>query len=288
MKSIFRNEKGDMSVGQVIATIIAVVFVIGALGAVASSIQSIDAGFVGVVFDKQNGVIDPVPLDQGWRLVKPFGVAVIPYDTRIQVEKAVASAGTKDLQTVTTEVAVNFRIDTADAPWIHQNVGPSYKTVAIDNQIQEAVKAATAKFTADQLLPQREEAKQMIQTLLRESLVQNRIHVTGISITDFKFSPEYQKAIEDKQVSSQKALQAEYDLKRIKVEAEQRIAQAEGEAKAIAIQVEAITKQGGSNYIALKQIEKWNGVYPQYYFGGSAAGTFLNIPAPGAAPTAAK
>lgn len=290
MRSIFSNERGDVSVEQAIGTAIAVIVVIAILGAIASSIVSIEAGNVGVVFDKQNGVIDPVPLDQGWRFVKPYGVTVIPYDSKIQVEKATASAGTKDLQTVTTEVAVNFRIDPADAPWIHQNIGPSYKTIAIDNQIQEAVKAATAKFTADQLLPQREEVKQMIQTLLKESLVANRIHVTGISITDFKFSPEYQKAIEDKQVSSQKALQAEYDLKKIKVEAEQRIAQAEGEAKAIAIQVEAITKQGGSNYIALQWIKAWNGVPPQYYMVGGSQnpGMLFTVPAAPAATSEAK
>jgi len=274
------NNDGRIGTGsKIVMGFVGLAVLIG-IGALLSSIVSIDAGNVGVVFDKQNGVIDPLPLDQGWRMVKPYGVSVIPYDTKIQVEKATASAGTKDLQTATTEVAVNFRIDPADAPWVHQNIGLSYKTIAIDNQIQEAVKAATAKFAADELLPKREEVKQMIFDLLKTSLVQNKIHVTGISITDFKFSPEYQKAIEDKQVSSQRAQQAENDLKRIKIEAEQRIAQGEGEAKAIAIQVEAINKQGGENYVELKRIEKWNGVLPQYSLGGSQMGTLLNLPAP--------
>ncbi len=278
------NNDGNLGIGsKIFLGVIALCVIIGA-GALLSSIVSIDAGSVGVVFDKQNGVIDPVPLNQGWRLVRPYGVSVIHYNTQIQVETATASAGTKDMQTVTTVVAVNFRIDPADAPWVHQNLGMSYKTVAIDNQIQEAVKAATAKYAAEELLPKREEAKQLIQTILSQALVANRIHVTGISITDFKFSPEYQKAVEDTQIAAKKVTQAENDLKRIKIEADQRIAQAEGEAKAITIQVEAINKAGGANYVALKQIEQWNGVYPQYYFNSgsqsSGSGLLINIPSP--------
>lgn len=282
-----RNSDGEIhiSAGQVIGTIIAVIVVLGILGAVISSIATIEPGFVGVVFDKQTREINPVPLHPGWSFVKPFTVQVIEIETRIQKEQVKASAASKDLQAASTDVALNYRIIPESAPWIFENIGLDYKARVIDPAIQESVKASTAIYTAEELIIKRESVRNSIESSLRERLSKYRIEVDTLSITNFEFSPEFQKAIEEKQTAQQLAFKAENDLKRIKVEADQRIAQAEGEAKAIAIQVEAITKQGGANYILLKQIEKWNGVYPQYYFGGgSAAGTFLNIPAPGAAP----
>ncbi len=281
-----RNSDGEIhiSAGRVIGTIIAAIVVLGILGAVVSSIATIEPGFVGVVFDKQTREINPVPLHPGWSLVKPFTVQVIELETRIQKEQVKANAASKDLQVASTDVALNYRIMPESAPWIFENIGLDYKARIIDPAIQESVKASTATYTAEELIIKRESVRNSIENSLRERLSKYRIEVDTLSITNFEFSPEFQKAIEDKQTAQQLAFKAENDLKRIKVEADQRIAQAEGEAKAIAIQVEAITKQGGSNYIALKQIEKWNGVYPQYYFGGgSAAGTFLNIPAPGGA-----
>lgn len=49
---------------------------------------------------------------------------------------------------------------------------------------------------------------------------------------------------------------------RIKKEAEQRNAQAQAEAQAIKIQAEAITQQGGKDYVKLKTVEKWDGKLP--------------------------
>ena len=93
---------------------------------------------------------------------------------------------------------------------------------------------------------------------------------------NFNFSPQFNSAIEAKVTAEQEALAAKNQLERVKFEAEQRITQAKGEAEAIRIQAQAITQQGGKDYVELKSVEKWDGVLPQYMLGGGAV-PFINI-----------
>ena len=65
-------------------------------------------------------------------------------------------------------------------------------------------------------------------------------------------------------------------MRRIEVEAKSRIAQAEGEAKAIAIQAQAIQSNGGAQYVQLQAISKWDGKLPQYML-GSGTTPFINV-----------
>jgi regulator of protease activity HflC (stomatin/prohibitin superfamily) len=102
------------------------------------------------------------------------------------------------------------------------------------------------------------------------------ITVSNISLVNFGFSPEYQKAIEAKVISVQQTAKAQQDLERIKVEAASRIAQADGEAKAIAIQAAAIQSNGGENYVKLQWIEKWDGKLPSTMLGGDTK-TLMNV-----------
>jgi regulator of protease activity HflC (stomatin/prohibitin superfamily) len=90
------------------------------------------------------------------------------------------------------------------------------------------------------------------------------------------FSEAYEQSIERKQIAEQDALASKNKLEQVKFEAEQRIAQAEAEAKAIQIQAQAITQQGGQNYVQLKAVEKWNGVLPNYMMANSPV-PFLNL-----------
>ncbi len=71
-------------------------------------------------------------------------------------------------------------------------------------------------------------------------------------------------------MAQQQALKAANDLDRIKTEAEQRVAQATAEAEAIKIQAQAITQQGGRDYVQLKAVEKWDGKLPGQMIPGSA------------------
>ncbi len=274
-----KEKDKQFSALSIIGLVVVVLFAITGLGAIVSSIVSIEPGFVGIVFDKQTKEISPVPLHPGWSFVKPFTVQVIEIETRIQKEQVKASAASKDLQAASTDVALNYRIASDSAPWVFENIGLDYKIRVIDPAIQESVKASTATFTAEELIIRREAVRNSIESSLRERLLKYRIEVDTLSITNFDFSPEFQKAIEDKQTAAQLALKAENDLVRIKVEASQTVATAEAAAKAIEIRGKAL--RDNPALVQLELAQKWNGVMPTFYVAGSGGltgGLLFNVP----------
>jgi regulator of protease activity HflC (stomatin/prohibitin superfamily) len=111
---------------------------------------------------------------------------------------------------------------------------------------------------------------------LRTKMAPFNIDVSGVSLVNFGFSADYQKAIESKVIATQNKLKAEQDLERIKVEAASRVAQAKGEAEAISIQATAIQSNGGANYVALQWIEKWDGKLPDTMVGADTK-TLMSI-----------
>ena len=135
----------------------------------------------------------------------------------------------------------------------------------------------SAKHTAEDLIVNRATAKQEIDNILKGDLARYHIMVEDVQLTHFQFSPEFNRAIEAKQTEAQNALKAKNILERTKIESEQRIAQAKGEAEAIRIQAEAIRSQGGAEYVQLKWIEKWNGEPPQVIAGQGASNFMLNL-----------
>jgi regulator of protease activity HflC (stomatin/prohibitin superfamily) len=134
----------------------------------------------------------------------------------------------------------------------------------IDPAVYEVFKAVAAKYSAEQLVTSRQIVSDDIHKTLTTKLQQYGISVRDINITNFAFSKEFNKAIEQKVTATQNAEKAQRDLQRIQYEAQQKVAQAEGEAKAIAIQAEAIKSTGGTEYLQLQAINKWDGKLPVY------------------------
>lgn len=206
------------------------------------------------------GKPDMVPKTEGLHFKIPIVQSVVKMDIKTQkytVEKA--SAASKDLQTVTTDVAINYYISPENTPIIYKTIGINYQDKVIAPAVQEVVKANTAQYTAEELITKRPEVKEKIDAGLRERLAEFNVIVQAISITNFDFSPEFNKAIESKVTTEQNALAAKNKLLQVEYEAQQRVAQAEGEAKAIQIQTQAISMNGGQSYLTLKWIERWNG-----------------------------
>lgn len=233
---------------------------------------TVDAGQRGVVlsFGKVNEVVQP-----GLHFLIPIRDRVILVDVKTQKASAPANAGTKDLQVVETEVALNYHLDENRLGEIYSKVGTDVEGKVIDPRIQEVVKAVVARYSAEELLKMRDMVKKEISNQLRSSISEYHVIVEDTQITNFHFSAAFNQAIEAKQTAEQAALKAENDLKRIEVEAKQTIVEAEAEAEKIRIQAEAIQKQGGKEYVQLKAIEKWDGALPQY-MGGNAPIPFID------------
>jgi regulator of protease activity HflC (stomatin/prohibitin superfamily) len=223
-----------------------------------SSFAVVGAGERGVVFSKLTGVRD-VTLDEGLHFKIPLIEEVILIDVKVQKSQTAAPAASKDLQNVSSTIAVNFHIDPSRAQKVYQEIGIAFKERVIDPAVQEAVKAVTAHFTAEELITRRGEVKEKIQVGLAERLLRFNIFVDEFSIVDFSFSDEFNRAIEAKQTAEQSALKARRDLDRIKIEAEQRITQARAEAEGQRLQRETLTPI----LLQLRAIEKWDGKLPQ-------------------------
>jgi len=213
--------------------------------------------------------------EEGLYFKIPFIDRVVAMDVRTQKESATIAAASKDLQTVTSKVVLNFHVDPAAVSRIYQQVGVDYKERIIDPSIQESVKAITAKFTAEELVTKREEVRDQIKVLLISRLSPSGVVVDELNIVDFDFSKSFNEAIEAKVTAEQNALAAKNKLEQVKFEADQRVTEAKGEAEAIRIQAQAIQNQGGAEYVRLKAIEKWDGALPGYMLGNSVP--FVNL-----------
>jgi regulator of protease activity HflC (stomatin/prohibitin superfamily) len=270
MFNYYNKEKETIYGGRIardiIIGLVLIVFLFGSFG-------TISAGQKGVML--QFGAVTGRVLDEGLFFKIPFVQKVQHLDVKIQKEQVEVSAASKDLQTVTSQIALNYHLDATKVADLWQKVGKDYKTRIIDPAIQEAVKASTAKYTAEELITKRPLVKDDARVLLAERLANEFIVVDELSIVNFDFSGSFNSAIEAKVTAEQNALAAKNKLEQVKFEAEQRISQAKGEAEAIRIQAQAINSQGGADYVQLQAIKQWKGEVPTYM--GVGAVPFINI-----------
>ncbi|MBN1663074.1 MAG: prohibitin family protein [Deltaproteobacteria bacterium] len=224
----------------------------------------IGAGERGVVMNF--GAVQPYVLDEGLHLRVPVMQKIIKIDVRIHKSQTDAESVSKDLQDTKSTIAVNYHISPDKANKVYQSIGTAYKDRIIDPAVQEVVKAITAKYTAVELITQRERIRGEIKDLLKARLSVYDIFVDDFSIINFRFSKQFEQAIESKQTAEQLALKAQRDLERIKIEAEQKIASAKAEAESLRLQKENVTPQLiklRQIEASIKAIEKWDGHMPR-------------------------
>lgn len=228
-----------------------------------SSVATVGSGYRGVLL--QLGAVKSTILTEGFHFKVPFIQTVQPIEVRVQKEESSQSAASKDLQIVTTKVAVNYSVDPEAVNKLYQDIGLDYRSRIVDPAIAESLKAVTARYTAEELISKRPEVSSQVKDMLGKKLVKYYMKLEDINIKEFAFSEEFNKAIESKQTAEQNALKAQRDLDRIKIEAQQQVAQASAEAQALKLKKQEVTPE----LIQLKQIEvqekalsKWDGRLP--------------------------
>lgn len=235
----------------------------------------VGAGERGVVLNF--GAVQPIVLGEGIHFRIPIMQRIIKVDVRIHKSQTGAESVSKDLQDTKSTIAVNYHILPDKANQVFQSIGIEYKERIIDPAVQEVVKAITAKYTAVELITQREKIREEIKDLLKNRLFAYNIVVDDFSIVNFKFSQQFEQAIESKQTAEQLAFKAQRDLERIKIEAEQKIASAKAEAESLRLQKENVTPQLiklRQIEASIKAIEKWDGHLPKI---NSGAVPFIDI-----------
>lgn len=253
------NSESKFAIGGIIVFLLIVALI------TLSPFTIISAGERGVVL--RLGEVSKV-LSEGIHWVTPLMDSVKKMDVMTKKEEVTASSASKDLQLVTTKVAVNYNLEADKVGDIYKNLRYNYVEVVIIPTIQESVKAATAKYTAEELITKREMVKQDMVTAMKERMAGSFITVTNVSITDFDFSAEFNKSIEAKVKAEQDAQTAKNKLEQVKFEAQQTIETAKAQAESIKIQAAAVTSQGGADYVKLQWIKAWES-------GGAKVPTFI-------------
>lgn len=226
----------------------------------------VPAGHKGVIFNTFTGIKDKT-YDEGLHLKLPFFEKPYKFEVRTRVYTDDAAAASKDLQIVSTRVALNYHIDKDKVNTLFKNIGPEYEFRIIDPSIQEVVKATTAKHIAEELITKREAVKEEIKSALKERLAKSYLILDELSITNFDFSPVFNQAIEQKVTAEQNALKEQNNLKVVQYQAQQKIEQSKGEAEAIRIVNEELLKS--PKYIDYLTIQKWDGKMPLALGSGS-------------------
>ena len=275
--------------------IIIILVILGAL--MANSVVVVQSGHVGVI--RTLGAVQPRALPEGFHFRKPFIDKVEQVDIRMTTSTGKAEAASKDLQIVETDVTVQYSLVADVAPQTYQRIGvrDGVASRIIEPAIQESVKAVTAQFTAEELVTQRAEVKKKIHLaigdFIRETLSQkdipDAVNLANTALTDFKFSVEFNRAIEMKVKAEQEALQAENEKKKVVTQAEANAEQVmlEADARAFEIEAESIARaeaikreaealRNNPELIQLRAVETWDGVLPRFTGGGSAL-PFINI-----------
>jgi regulator of protease activity HflC (stomatin/prohibitin superfamily) len=198
-------------------------------------------------------------LIEGIHLIPPFISVVDVYDLTVQKFEVPAESSTKDLQTLTARFAINFRIDPVQVVDIRRKQGTLANIVnkIIAPQTQESFKIAAAKRTVEEAITRRSDLKEDFDMALGQRLDKYGIIVLDTSVIDLTFSPEFARAVEEKQIAEQRAQRAVYVAQEAEQEAQAEVNRAKGKAEAQRLLAETLKAQGGQLVLQKEAIEAW-------------------------------
>ena len=252
--------------------IIAIVVVIVALILIFNAFSVVEAGHTGVIVTM--GKVTESTLQEGLHLKIPFIQDIVMIDNRIVKLQVQTEAFSKDLQTVDTVLAINYRVDTSKSYSIYKNVGANYEDVLITPAVNEVLKAITAQYTAEESVTNRNMISEGLVVGLNDKLNSAGLYITDVNIINFEFSEAFITAIEEKQVAQQQLLKAETDKQTA-------ITNAEAEAESIRIRAQAeadanktIAESLTDEIIEYQKIQKWDGILPKVT---GSSGTFVTL-----------
>lgn len=272
----YTDEYGHPRVSKIAAHALVALFI---LVTILSTFGTVSAGERGVKtrFRAVVGVLEP-----GLYVKLPFIEKVTKMDIKTRtvvydLENPLYAAS-RDLQDVQIAVVTNYHIDPLQAATIYQQYGTvdTYEASIVRPIVQDTVKAVASNYTAEELVTKRADYNDKVTATLADRLASKFVTIERVNITNFKFSDSFTQAIEAKVTAEQQALAAKNSLERVKFEAQQTIEKAKAEAESIRIQAQAITQQGGAEFVNLKAVEKWDGHLPQQMIPGSAV-PFINL-----------
>jgi regulator of protease activity HflC (stomatin/prohibitin superfamily) len=213
-----------------------------------------EAGVLSILGKARDGA-----LLEGIHIKPPLVSKVDVYDVTVQKFEVPAQSSTKDLQDLSASFAINFRLDPIKVVEVRRKQGTLQNIVSkiIAPQTQESFKIAAARRTVEEAITKRDELKKDFDNALGERLDKYGIIVLDTSVVDLAFSPEFSKAVEEKQIAEQRAQRAVYVAQEAEQEAQADINRAQGRAEAQRLLAETLKAQGGQLVLQKEAIEAW-------------------------------
>lgn len=212
------------------------------------------AGVISILGKARDGV-----LLEGIHFKPPLVSAVDTYDLTVQKFEVPGQSSTKDLQDLSARFAINFRLDPIQVVEIRRKQGTLANIVSniIAPQTQESFKIAAARRTVEEAITKRNELKQDFDDALSERLEKYGIIVLDTSVVDLDFSPEFAKAVEEKQIAEQRSKRAVYVAQEAEQTAQADINRATGRAEAQRLLAETLKAEGGQLVLQKEAIQAW-------------------------------
>lgn len=246
----------------------------------------VPAGHTGVVVTM--GKVSDTVLEDGLNFKLPWQ-NVVMIDNRAQKAPIATQAFSSDIQQVDVTASINYSIDRATSQNLYKNVGVDYYNTVMLPRIMENIKAVFSKYSAENLVGEREMLSKQIKDLLIPEMKTYGIEILSVAIENIDFTDTFTDAVEAKQVAEQTKLKTEIEqsellgieqttAERAKIAAEAdaevakinadakayaRRAQAEAEAEANELVAKSITQQ----LIEYVQANNWDGALPKFYGG---------------------
>src|SRR5512139_1676466 len=233
------------------------------------SFAIVPAGHRGVVL--WWGSVEKRIMGEGLNFKVPVAERVIKVDVRVQPHPfKEIDAASKEYQMVKLTGMMNFHIDPSFVNDLYQKVGLDFANKVIDPAFNDFVKEVVPIYQITEILPKREEIRKRAMTKLGDNLARYHIIVDDIYFANIRFSAEYEKAVEAKQVAQQQVETQRQVLAQREIEAQQKVATAKGEAESILVVAQgqakandALSRSISPILVQYKGIERWNGILPQ-------------------------
>ena len=229
----------------------------------------VPAGHRGVVL--WWGSVENRIMGEGLNFKVPIAERVLKVDVRVQPHPfKEIDAASKEYQMVKLTGMMNFHINPAYVNDLYQKVGLDFANKVIDPAFNDFVKEVVPIYQITEILPKREEIRKRAMGKLGDNLARYHIIVDDIYFANIRFSPEYEKAVEAKQVAQQQVETQRQVLAQREIEAQQKVATAKGEAESIQVVAQgqarandALSRSISPILVQYKSVEKWNGILPQ-------------------------